>query len=47
MSEQVTRLEQAFAALGAGDGSGFAALFAPEGQWLAVPGSGFEGQTPI
>jgi len=47
MSEQVERLEQAFAALDAGDVSAFEALFAPDGQWLGVPGSGFEGATPI
>ncbi len=47
MSEQIVRLEQAFAALDRGDLGPFEALFAPGGQWLGVPGRGFEGETPI
>jgi ketosteroid isomerase-like protein len=47
MSEQVARLEQAFAALDGGDLGAFEALFARDAQWLGVPGSGFEGETPI
>ena len=47
MSERVARLEEAFAALGAGDLGAFEELFAADGQWLGVPGSGFEGATPI
>ena len=34
MSDRTDRLEQAFAALGDGDVSGFRELFAPEAQWL-------------
>ena len=41
------RLEQAFAALAGGDLRVFEALFAPDAQWLGVPGSGFAGETPI
>lgn len=47
MSEAVDRLEQAFAALDDGDVGPFEALFTPDGQWLGVPGGGFEGATPI
>jgi ketosteroid isomerase-like protein len=47
MTERGGRLEQAFAALADGDVRVFEALFAPDGQWLGVPGSGFEGATPI
>jgi ketosteroid isomerase-like protein len=47
MAERVAQLEQAFAALGDGDLGPFEALFAADGQWLGVPGSGFEGETPI
>jgi hypothetical protein len=47
MSLRSARLERAFAALDAGDLGPFEALFAPGGQWLGVPGSGFEGATPI
>jgi uncharacterized protein (TIGR02246 family) len=47
MAEHAARLEQAFAALDLGDPDAFEALFAPDGQWLGVPGSGVEGATPI
>ena len=47
MSVRTDRLEQAFAALNGGDPSAFRDLFAEHGQWLGVPGSGFEGDTPI
>jgi ketosteroid isomerase-like protein len=47
VSERVDRLERAFAALDDGDLGPFEALFAPDGQWLGVPGTGFEGATPI
>jgi len=47
MTERSTRLEQAFTALDAGDLGPFEALVAPDGRWLGVPGSGFEGATPI
>jgi hypothetical protein len=47
VSDRVARLEQAFAALGEGDLGPFEELFAPGGQWLGVPGSGYEGATPI
>ena len=47
MSVRVARVEQAFAALDEGDLGSFEALFAPEAQWLGVPGSGPEGATPI
>jgi ketosteroid isomerase-like protein len=47
MAEHSARLAQAFAALDGGDLDAFEALFAPDGQWLGVPGSGFEGATPI
>lgn len=47
MSDRTDRLAQAFAALADGDPSGFRELFAPEAQWLGVPSSGIDGQTPI
>jgi hypothetical protein len=47
METRTRRLELAFAALADGDTGVFEALFAPDGQWLGVPGSGFEGETPI
>jgi hypothetical protein len=47
MSKRIDRLERAFAALDAGDAGPVEALFAPDGQWLGVPDSGFEGGTPI
>ena len=47
MTERSARLEQEFAALDAGDAGPFEALFAPDGQWLGVPVTGFEGATPI
>lgn len=46
MGERAERLRDAFAALDRGSVDEFAALFAPEGQWLGVPGSGWEGATP-
>lgn len=47
MAERVALLERAFAALGDGDVGPFESLFAEEGRWLGIPGSGFEGETPI
>jgi len=47
VSDRVGRLERAFAALNAGDGSGFRDLFAEDARWLGVPGSGIDGATPI
>ena len=46
MSDRTDRLEQAFAALDEGDAGGFHDVFAEEGQWLGVPGSGIDGATP-
>ena len=47
MGERSALLERAFAALDAGDVGPFEALFAADGQWLGVPGTGFAGETPI
>ena len=47
MAERSALLEHAFAALDDGDVGPFEALFAPDGRWLGVPGSGYEGATPI
>jgi ketosteroid isomerase-like protein len=47
MTEHTALLRQAFAALDDGDLGPFEALFAPDGRWLGIPGSGFEGETPI
>jgi ketosteroid isomerase-like protein len=47
VSDRVGRLERAFAALDAGDGSGFRDLFAEDARWLGVPGSGIDDATPI
>ena len=47
MAERSALLERAFAALDDGDVGPFEALFAPDGRWLGVPGSGYEGATPI
>jgi ketosteroid isomerase-like protein len=46
MSERSDRLAAAFAALNGGDASAFRDLFAADAQWLGIPGSGFEGETP-
>ena len=46
MSDRSERLRQAFASLARGDVSSFRDLFAEDAQWLAVPGSGPEGETP-
>lgn len=47
MSDRTDRLAQAFAALNGGDATAFQELFAEHGQWLGVPASGFNGETPI
>ena len=46
MSDRPDRLQQAFASLDEGDVSGFRDLFVEDAQWLGVPGSGWEGETP-
>jgi ketosteroid isomerase-like protein len=46
MSDRTDRLRQAFASLDEGDVSGFRDLFVEDAQWLGVPGSGWEGETP-
>jgi ketosteroid isomerase-like protein len=46
MSDRTDRLAGAFAALDDGDVSGFRDLLLPEAQWLGIPGSGWEGETP-
>jgi ketosteroid isomerase-like protein len=46
MSERKERLTEAFAALDRGDISVFRELFVEDAQWLGIPGSGFEGETP-
>jgi ketosteroid isomerase-like protein len=46
VSNRTERLAGAFAALSGGDVSGFRDLFLPDAQWLGVPGSGWEGETP-
>ena len=46
MSERTERLEQAFAALDRGDVGAFRELFAESAQWLGIPGSGVDGDTP-
>jgi ketosteroid isomerase-like protein len=47
VSDRSDRLQQAFAALARGDADGIRDLFAERAQWLGVPGSGFDGDTPI
>lgn len=46
MSDRTELLSAAYDALNSGDSSRFRELFAADGQWLAVPGSGFDGETP-
>jgi ketosteroid isomerase-like protein len=46
MSERTERLAEAFAALDRGDSAGFRDIFLDDAQWLGVPGSGFDGDTP-
>ena len=46
MDERSQRLQNAFAALDAGDAGEFRTLFADDAQWLGVPGMGFNGETP-
>jgi ketosteroid isomerase-like protein len=46
VSDRAERLRLAFASLDAGDAGGFRDLFAEDAQWLGVPGSGWEGETP-
>lgn len=45
-SARAEQLREAFAALDRGSLDEFEALFLPEAQWLGVPGSGPEGETP-
>jgi uncharacterized protein (TIGR02246 family) len=47
VSARTDRLEHAFVALNDGDPAAFLELFAEDGQWLGVPGSGIGGHTPI
>jgi ketosteroid isomerase-like protein len=47
MNERAERVREAFGALGRGDFGAVRDLFAEDGQWLGVPGSGFGGTTPI
>jgi ketosteroid isomerase-like protein len=47
MTEREQRLRAAFAALDRGDVEPFEALFRADGQWLGVPGRGWDGATPI
>jgi ketosteroid isomerase-like protein len=47
LSERSDRLTEAFAALDRGDLGSFRDLFEEGARWLGVPGSGFEGATPI
>jgi len=47
LTERSNRLAEAFAALDRGDTGSFRDLFAEGAQWLGVPGSGFDGDTPI
>jgi len=46
MSERTQRLADAFAALDRGDISVFGDLFVEDAQWLGIPDSGWEGETP-
>ncbi|HZS31668.1 MAG TPA: hypothetical protein VFA37_10455 [Gaiellaceae bacterium] len=46
MSDRTEAVAAAYTALNNGDVSVFRELFAPDAQWLAVPGSGFDGETP-
>ncbi|HEV2591844.1 MAG TPA: hypothetical protein VGU02_08115 [Gaiellaceae bacterium] len=46
MTDRVDRLRRAFAELNAGDLRGFNELMTADARWLAVPGSGWEGDTP-
>jgi ketosteroid isomerase-like protein len=47
VSERTERLRDALAALDRGEISALEAVFAADGQWLGVEGSGVDGQTPI
>jgi ketosteroid isomerase-like protein len=47
VSERSEQLRDAFAALNRGSSAEFETLFAPDGRWLGVPGSGIDGATPI
>jgi hypothetical protein len=46
VSERSDKIRLAYLRLDEGSVAGFAALFAEGAQWLGVPGSGFDGQTP-
>ena len=47
MSDRCDRLRSAYDALDRGDAAEFDELFAPDAQWLGVPGSAMDGATPI
>jgi ketosteroid isomerase-like protein len=47
VSARTERLRVAFESLDRGDLSEFGSLFADGARWLGVPGSGFNGETPI
>jgi ketosteroid isomerase-like protein len=47
MPERTQRLREGFAALERGRLAEIETLFAERAQWLGVPGSGWEGATPI
>jgi ketosteroid isomerase-like protein len=46
MSERTDRLTNAFALLDRGDVHGFRDLFVEDAQWLGLPRSGRNGETP-
>jgi ketosteroid isomerase-like protein len=47
VSERSEKVREAFTSLNSGSPDAFEALFAADGQWLGVPGTGYEGATPI
>jgi hypothetical protein len=46
LSRRERLIEQAFVSFARGDLGPFESLFAPEAQWIGVPGSGWDGETP-
>ncbi|MGH3009711.1 MAG: hypothetical protein ACRDLM_09965 [Gaiellaceae bacterium] len=47
MSDRCERLRSAYAALDRGEAGEFDELFAPDAQWLGVPGGAIDSEAPI
>jgi hypothetical protein len=46
VSERLEKIREAYLRLDGGSVAEFETLFAAGAQWLGIPGTGFEGETP-